>query len=87
MAALLITYDLNRPGQEYDEFYEVIKSYTWVRLSESSYGVDTTDTPAQVYDKLSPHLDENDRVYVITLKKPWRGFGLEEVNDWLEERL
>jgi hypothetical protein len=32
-------------------------------------------------------IDENDNLYIITLKKPWTGFGPKDVNKWLENNL
>lgn len=87
MTALLVTYDLQKPGQDYSGFYDVIKSYPWAKLSESSYAIATTITPSSIYDQLSQHADQNDHVYVIGLKGPWRGRGLEDVNSWLEKNL
>lgn len=45
MAALLITYDLNSPGQKHAKVLEKIKSFEgWARLSESSYAINTSST-------------------------------------------
>ena len=87
MATLLVTYDLNRPGKDYDDLLKKIKSYGWARLSESSYAISTTSDPQTVYNSLKPFLDPNDNLYVITLKKPYTGFGPKDVNDWLERNL
>lgn len=87
MSVLLVTYDLKKPGQNYSEFYKVIKNYDWARLSESSYAINTYDSPDTVYAKLKPHMDSNDNVYIVTLVRPYSGFGPEEVNKWLEARL
>lgn len=48
MSALLITYDLKKPGQDYSDFYKIIKSYSWARLSESSYAIATTEIPKSI---------------------------------------
>ncbi|PWK15198.1 hypothetical protein C8D84_101145 [Psychrobacter immobilis] len=88
MAALLITYDLNAPGQEHDKILDKIKTFNgWARLSESSYAVATSLTPQQVYDQFKPQLDTNDRIYIITLKQPCAGYGSNEINDWLNSNL
>lgn len=87
MAVLLITYDLQKPGQDYSELLSKIKSYTWVRLSESSYAIRTDSTPSTVFDYLKPYLDSNDNLYVITLKQPYAGYGPKEVNSWLNNNL
>lgn len=88
MAALLITYDLNSPGQKHAKVLEKVKSFGgWARLSESSYAVANSLTPQQVYDQFKPLLDTNDRIYIITLKQPCAGYGSNEVNDWLNSNL
>lgn len=87
MAVRLITYDLNRTGQNYDGFMKVIKNYTWARLSESSYAVDTSDTPEMIYKKLEPYVDSNDYVVVITLEANWWAYHTQEILDWLREHL
>jgi hypothetical protein len=88
MQTLLVTYDLNKSGQDYTDFHKVIKSYgTWARLSESSYAILTAESPTEVYNRLSPYMDKNDTTYVIGLHRPWMGYGPTAVNDWLEKNL
>jgi hypothetical protein len=87
MSTLLVTYDLNKPGKNYDDLLKKIKSYAWARLSESSYAISTHSDPQTVFDALRPFLDQTDNLYVITLKRPYAGFGPKDVNDWLESNL
>jgi hypothetical protein len=87
MAVLLVTYDLNRPGQDYPELLKAIKGYAYAKLSESSYAILTDKTPQAVYSQLLPFIDKNDNLYVINLKQPYGGQGLKEVNDWLSKYL
>lgn len=87
MAVLLVTYDLNTPGKNYEDVLKAIKNYAWAQLSESSYAINTYDSPQQIFDKLKPLLDKNDNLYVIPLKKPYAGFGPKAVNDWLNTNL
>jgi hypothetical protein len=87
MAALLVTYDLKKPGQDYKDFYATIKSYGWARLSESSYAIATTEAPKAIMDKLLPYVDKNDTLFVMTLGQGWHGLGSQEVYDWLKRNL
>lgn len=91
MPVLLITYDLNKEGQNYQEkdkkILEIIRKYSNVQFSESSYGVSTKETPSIVYDKFSAMLDSNDRFYVITLSKPKMGHVLPSITKWMDENL
>lgn len=87
MAVYLITYDLNRESIR-PNITKVIKSFPeWARLSESSYAVSTLLSIDDVYRKIKPLIDSNDNVYVISLHRPYTGFGPPVVNEWLETRL
>lgn len=85
---LLITYDLNKETTR-PPIVKTIKEicYSWAKLSESSYVINTTLSVDQVFSKLKPLIDQNDNIYIITLKKPWSGYGPQDVNQWLEKNL
>jgi hypothetical protein len=87
MAVLLVAYDLKRPGQNYPGLLDTIKSFPWARLSESSYAIETQLSPTQVRDRVRAFLDQNDHIYVITLTRPWNSWGLNDVNEWLRQRM
>ena len=88
MAALLVTYDLKKPSQDYKELIDAIKKYAWARLSESSYAIDASDeTPKQVYTKLSQYIDKDDQLFVVSLKTGWHGRGSEKIYEWLNNHL
>lgn len=88
MSVYLVTYDLNSPGQKHTEVLEKIKNYgSWARLSESSYAISTHETVGQVYGKFEPLIDSNDNLYVISLHRPYTGFGKKDVNEWLQNNL
>lgn len=87
MTVYLVTYDLNKETTR-PPVLEKVKSFpSWAKLSESSYAIDTAWTAQQVYEYFKPLIDANDRIYVITLRKPWMGFGLKDVNEWLDSHL
>ncbi len=86
MAVLLVTYDLNKETVR-PKIVDEVKKTSWAKLSESSYAIDTNETPQAVYNRFQYLLDENDNFYVITLKRPYYGQGPKAVNDWLEQRL
>jgi len=88
MSVLLVTYDLNREANRPNITKKIRETGTsWAMLSESSYAIETSRTPDDVYSALKPLIDSNDNIYIITLKKPWTGFGTKEVNDWLANKL
>jgi len=85
----ILTYDLNKEttSKDYDGFYKIIKGYNWVELSESSYALDTSDTPETIYNKLKPYIDNNDNVLIFTLTKPYAGQASSKAIDWLAQRM
>jgi len=87
MAVLLVTYDLKKPGQDYTDLLKTIKTFSWARLSESCYAIETSSTPESVYNMLRPYMDSDDTIYIINLKRPWYGYGPKDVNDWLDQKL
>lgn len=87
MAVLLITYDLKRPGQAYDAMMAYIKKHPWARLSESSYAIETNTSPEDVNSRIRQITDSNDNIYVITLTRPYYGWGPKDVNEWLQQHL
>ena len=88
MSVFLITYDLNKETVRPNIVKTIQNDFTnWAQLSESSYAVVSNLAADDVYIKVAKHLDENDQCYVITLAKPFGGFGPKVVNDWLQENL
>lgn len=68
MSAVLITYDLNKPGQNYSALHDKIKSLgPWWHYLESTWIVSTTKTPSQVWDHISSAVDKSDRALVIDI--------------------
>ena len=87
MSVKIITYDLNNESNRPDIVGD-IKSYSsWARLSESSYAVSTSDTPTDIYNALKKHIDNDDQIYIVQMRKPWNGFGPKTINEWLNNNL
>jgi len=86
MAVFLVAYDLNREVVRPNITKAIHDGWNWAKLSESSYAVEAIDA-GSVYEALKPLIDGNDNLYVIPLKKPYVGFGPQEVNDFLDENL
>ena len=87
MAVLLITYDLNEEKKRPPIVAEIKKKWpTWAKLSESSYAIKTQQEPKTVYDSLKHLIDNNDELYVVSLRNPYWGRA-GEVNEWLKSNL
>ncbi len=87
MPLLLVTFDSNKPGQDYSDLLDQIKSNSNVRLSKSSYAIITDKTPGVVCEEMKRYIDTDDNIYIINLKRPYAGYGSELVTDWLKKEL
>ncbi|MGA5409462.1 hypothetical protein ACPCSC_19635 [Streptomyces lavendulocolor] len=87
--SMLISYDLNRPGQDYESLIKAIKGLGgWWHHLDSTWVVTTTSTAVQVRDTLKVHLDANDELLVVALtgQGAWTGFN-DKGSKWLKENL
>ncbi|MDB5055068.1 MAG: hypothetical protein JWM44_3118 [Bacilli bacterium] len=65
MAILIINYDLNAPGKEYQKVIAGIESFNnFKHPQKSTWFVVTPMTHAKVYEFLKPNLDKNDTIYI-----------------------
>jgi len=89
MSALLITYDLNKPGQNYDKLYDAIKGLgTWWHYLDSTWIVDTSLTPAQVWEELRPAVDTGDSVLIVDITNdPNSGWLPQKAWAWIKEHV
>ncbi|OBG63321.1 hypothetical protein [Mycobacterium sp. E735] len=85
MSALLIGYDLNKPGQDYDKLFEKIKGLgAWWHYLDSTWIVDTTLTPREAFDDIKPTLDDSDRLLIVNITSDtYTGFLPQNAWDWL----
>jgi hypothetical protein len=90
MSTLLVGYDLNRPGQNYSELIEFLKSHSgWWHCLDSTWLVSTNKTVTQLRDEIKRHIDSTDEVLVIDVSNDsWASFGFnEEGTNWLKTHL
>ena len=57
MAVFLIIYDLRKPDFDYEPLYAVLAEMNATRLQTSLWGVNTTSTADEVFERLWPHLN------------------------------
>lgn len=89
MTTFMIGYDLNRPGQNYNELFEAIKALgLWWHCLDSTWIVKSNLTSVQIRDKLAAHIDLNDSLLVAILSgdAAWIGFS-DECSSWLKDNL
>jgi hypothetical protein len=90
MATLLVGYDLNRPGQNYPGLFEEFKRCTrWWHHLDSTWLVVSAETPVELRNRLSPHIDAGDELLVIDISNDaaaWVGFN-DRAGRWIKENL
>ena len=89
MRAFSVNYDLNSPGQRYNGLEERIsRSYPdRIKGLKSTWLIHTSDSANDVYRKLSPALDANDRILVNRVTYEHSGFLDNNVVTWLKSRM
>jgi len=84
-----ISYDLNKPGQDYSTLYSAIKKLgSWCHPLDSTWFVVTELVAADVRDYLAKVMDKSDGLIVARATAPgaWRGLS-DEISRWLEDNL
>jgi hypothetical protein len=89
MKTILITYDLNRPGQNYPGMIEAIKrTGSWAHLQQSVWIIQSNFSAVSIRDFLTPYIDRNDKLFVCELGREAAWFGLTpELSIWLQGKL
>jgi hypothetical protein len=84
MAVLFVTYDLKKPGRNYEPVWSYLKQFTHCKGLESVWFLDTNKTAAQVRDDLNALVDNSDRTFVCPISKSavWASYNM-PCADWL----
>lgn len=90
MSTYMIGYDLNKPGQNYENLFAAIKklSDTWWHCLDSTWLIKSDSTSTAIRDALKPHIDASDELLVakLTGEGAWTGFD-EKCSSWLKANL
>jgi hypothetical protein len=87
MKTLMVDYDLNTPGQKYDNLIAYLKSYSaWAKPLKSTFLIRTSKTTVTVRDEILRIIDFNDAVLVTDVtgeEMAWNGLS-SEVSNWIK---
>lgn len=89
MSALLISYDLNKPGQDYSDLHEKIKALgAWWHYLDSTWIVVSSLSPSQAFDRLKPALDTSDMVLILNITGDVNaGWLPQKAWDWINQNV
>lgn len=88
MSAYVITYDLERPHQDYSDLIAQIKaiSSTHWHYQQSCWIITSGLSASVILDSLHPYVDSNDSLFVAELSGDWASWGLSKKGTaWLHE--
>lgn len=86
---LMVGYDLNKSGQNYDKLIDALTAYgTYWHHLDSTWLIRTTKTCVEVRDELKAFIDGNDELLVAELSgvAAWAGFS-DSGSKWIKEHL
>ncbi|WHX46293.1 hypothetical protein MKY83_07035 [Bacillus sp. FSL M8-0266] len=89
MAVYLVTYDLNKSGQNYEDLYKTLKQQfiAYNHIMESCWLVETNNTAQGVYELLKDALDSNDRILVTLITDDRQGLLDKDAWQWIRDRV
>ncbi|MEN2324872.1 hypothetical protein ABC628_09525 [Lentilactobacillus otakiensis] len=74
----MITYDLDKPGQRYNDFQKIIEEKVsngvWCHYWDSAYLFQSKLSPENILEALRPSLDSNDKVFVTEVVNNHEGW-------------
>jgi hypothetical protein len=77
MKAYLISYDLDKPGQNYERVIARLKEHGAARVLMSQWALKTTWSATQLRDDLQSNgIDANDRLLVVELRGEWAFYNV-----------
>lgn len=87
----MITYDLNSPGQNYEDVIQAIKDAStgiWCTSWKSSYLIQSDLTTANaVFEKIKPYIDKNDNILVIEVTDNKQGWLPKEAWEYIDNSI
>ena len=84
----IITYDLCKPGRNYDDLYDYLKSFSvWAHITESTWFVSSIKSCTTIRDEIRNIVDSNDRIFVAELTGVAAWLNIMCNYDYLKEHL
>jgi CRISPR-associated endonuclease Cas2 len=65
MSKFYVAYDLDKPGQNYQNLWDELDSLGAQRVQDSVWVLKSDNTESEIRDTLKQHIDQNDRILVV----------------------
>lgn len=80
----LISYDLKTPLRNYNPLFEEIKKSTkWWHFLDSTWLIQTSESPDDIWKRLASHVTNTDRLLIIEVRDRCQGWLPKEAWDWI----
>jgi CRISPR/Cas system-associated endoribonuclease Cas2 len=89
VSMFVVSYDLNKSGQDYEAIHKRIKSWpTHWHMQGSVWLIVTTDSVTTIRDHIQKVMDNNDKLFVAKLSSEaaWKGYS-SNISEWLKNYL
>jgi len=91
MAVYLVSYDLKKPGKDYQPLWTRLSEWKAIRILESVWIINWNTTAVQLRDDLRAKIDQNDCLAVLRLSNEgaWvnlQGNNGQTLKEWLEAK-
>jgi len=85
----LVSYDLNKPGQEYKELYKELKnSNNWWHYLDSTWLIVTEESINELNDRIKNKIDKNDSLLIFDITNmDYSGWLSEEAWQWIRNNI
>jgi hypothetical protein len=82
--AYCISYDLKTSNRNYADLFDALKkSPKWWHFLESTWLIQTAETPNQIWERLAPHIDRKDFLLIIEVKDNVQGWLPKDAWNWI----
>jgi hypothetical protein len=86
--AFAIIYDLKTPNRDYSGLFEELKkSPKWWHYLESTWLIQTSENPTQIWNRIVKHINNNDRVLIIEVRNNIQGWLSQDAWDWINQNV
>ena len=87
MSVYSINYDLNMPGQNYSGLLAELAKFPGVHYLKSAWLIATNLSVEGVFDRLARHIDKSDKLLVIEVASPYKGWLDTSYWPWIKTHL
>ena len=82
--AYCVSYDLKAPKRDYSGLFDALKkSPKWWHYLQSTWLIQTTEEPNQIWDRLVRYIDTNDYLLIIEVRDNVQGWLPKDAWEWI----